>query len=90
MKHLKTFEKHSAENIQDFVNELGDEGSNDSITIGVGKPCGECNCVVENCTCGCENCKRKQKQGQVFKPEPVKLDYHLDNKSANSVPFKKK
>jgi hypothetical protein len=90
MKHLKTFEKHSTENIEDFVKQLGDERSNDSITIGWGKPCGDCNCVVEECNCGCESCKRKQKQGQVFNPEPVKLEYHLDKKPAKSIPFKKK
>jgi hypothetical protein len=90
MKHLLTFEKHTAQNVEDFVAQLGDEGAHDSITIGVGKPCGECNCYAESCNCGCVHCKKMQKQGQVFKPEPVKLEYDIESKPAKVVGYKNK
>jgi len=76
MKYLKSFESHAAE---EMVKKLGDQ-ADDSQTIGLGRPCAECNCVIENCNCGCETCKKKQKQGQVFKKEPIDLDYSIGDK----------
>jgi hypothetical protein len=78
MKHLKRFESKAAE---EMVNTLGDDAE-DSQTIGLGKPCVECNCCIEDCDCGCQTCKKKQKQGQVFKKEPIDQDYSLDSKPA--------
>jgi hypothetical protein len=84
----RTFEKHSPKSVEEFVGQL-DNSSSDSLTIGVGKPCDECNCYAESCKCGCVKCKKMQKQGQIFKPEPIKLEYDSVSKSAKSVNYKK-
>ena len=78
MKYLKKFEDLST---KEWVDKLG-EYADDAMTIGEGKPCGECNCIVENCNCGCEACKAKQKQGQIFKREPYSQDYSQEKKKS--------
>ena len=77
MRHLKRFENFSQsteEETSDFMGQFGEE-SDSANTVGLGTPCGECNCVVEDCKCGCHSCKDKQKSGMSFKREPYKQDY---------------
>jgi len=84
MKYLRTFENFSnstERETKDFMDQFGEE-SDSSNTIGVGMPCGECNCIVEECDCGCQSCKSKQKKGITFKREPYKQDYTDQNKEA--------
>ena len=78
MKYIKRFEH---KDIKKWVDTLGKD-ADDAMTIGEGKPCGECNCVVEDCKCGCETCKAKQRHGQTFKKEPYSSDYSQEKKKA--------
>jgi hypothetical protein len=82
MKHLRTFEsfsKSTEDETKDFLDQFG-EDSDAANTIGIGVPCTDCNCVVEECNCGCKSCKTKQKHGVSFKREPYKQDYTPDKK----------
>ena len=92
MKHLKRFENFdnsTEKESEDFMNQFG-EDSDSANTIGQGIPCGECNCVVEECNCGCQSCKDKQDHGQTYKREPYKQDYSLQDREAISEKKKEK
>jgi hypothetical protein len=76
-KYLRKFENFAAsteEEAGDFMDQFG-EDSDSANTIGLGTACGECNCLVEECSCGCPSCKAKQSKGMSFKREPYKQDY---------------
>lgn len=83
MKHLQRFENFAVsteEETEDFMNQFGND-SESANTVGLGTPCGECNCIVEECKCDCPSCKAKQNRGVSFKREPYKQDYTMSDRA---------